>query len=108
MHYSIEPRDQVYVKGYGFLSFAMIIGKKERGKYSHEHLNIAKISTTNTLKTASKRAIPKAVEATDDLIGNKTAEKITKASQISLNSSSNTAKSKAENIKFDKEIPKER
>ena len=28
MCYSIEPRDQVYVKGYGFLSFAKNIGNK--------------------------------------------------------------------------------
>ena len=28
MRYSIEPRDQVYVKGYGFLSFAKNIGNK--------------------------------------------------------------------------------
>ena len=27
MHYSIEPRDRRYVKGYGFLSFAKSIGK---------------------------------------------------------------------------------
>ena len=28
MCYSIEPRDQIYVKGYDFLSFAKNIGKK--------------------------------------------------------------------------------
>ena len=28
MPYSTEPRDQIYVKGYGFLSFAKNIGKK--------------------------------------------------------------------------------
>ena len=27
MRYSIEPRDRIYVKGYGFLSFAKNIGK---------------------------------------------------------------------------------
>ena len=26
MGYSIEPRDRMYVKGYGFLSFAKILG----------------------------------------------------------------------------------
>ena len=27
MRYSIEPRERIYVKGYGFLSFAKIMGK---------------------------------------------------------------------------------
>ena len=27
MHYSIKPRDRIYVKGYGFLSFAQNMGK---------------------------------------------------------------------------------
>ena len=27
MHYSIEPRGRIFVKGYGFLSFARNIGK---------------------------------------------------------------------------------
>ena len=27
MRYSIEPRDRIYVKGYGFLSFAKNLGK---------------------------------------------------------------------------------
>ena len=26
MRYSIEPRERIYVKGYGFLSFARILG----------------------------------------------------------------------------------
>ena len=25
--YSVQPRDQIFVKGYGFLSFARIMGK---------------------------------------------------------------------------------
>ena len=33
--------------------------------------------TTDAIQTASKRAIKKAAEATGDLIGNKTADKIT-------------------------------
>ena len=28
MRYSAQPRDQIFVKGYGFLSFAKNIGKK--------------------------------------------------------------------------------
>ena len=27
-HYSVQPRDQIFVKGYGFLSFAENIYKK--------------------------------------------------------------------------------
>ena len=30
MRYSIDPRDRRYVKGYGFLSFAINIGKKHK------------------------------------------------------------------------------
>ena len=34
MHYSIEPRDRRYAKGYGFLSFAKKSGKNVSSKYS--------------------------------------------------------------------------
>ena len=27
MHYSVQPRDQIFVKGYGFLSFAKSMSK---------------------------------------------------------------------------------
>ena len=40
-----------------------------------------KKSTTDTIKTASKRAIQKTAEATDDLVGKKIAVKITSASK---------------------------
>ena len=38
---------------------------------------VLKTSTTDAIKTASKRAIQKAAEATGDLIGNRIADKIT-------------------------------
>ena len=76
MRYSIEPRDRIYVKEYGFLSFAKYMGKKLSNKYGRKFLDSAKKSTTDTIKTASKRAIQKTAEATRDLIGNKTADKI--------------------------------
>ena len=57
MRYSIEPKDQIYVKGYGFLSFAKNIGKNLSNKYSQKPLDIAKKSTTFATKAASKRAI---------------------------------------------------
>ena len=42
-----------------------------------------KKSTTDALKTTSKRAIQKTVEATGDLIGNKITDKTTSVSKIS-------------------------
>ena len=77
MRYSIEPRDRIYVKRYGFLSFAKNIGKNLSNKNSQEIIFTAKKNTTDAIKTASKRAIQKTVEPTGDLIGNKIAEKIT-------------------------------
>ena len=59
MGYSIEPRDRIYVKGYGVLSFAKNIGKKLSNKYSEKLIDSAKKSTTDAIKTASKRAIQK-------------------------------------------------
>ena len=43
MRYSIEPRDRIYVKGYGFLSFAKNTGKSLSNKYGQELLDSAKI-----------------------------------------------------------------
>ena len=81
MTYSIEPRDRTYVKGYGFLSFAKDMGKSLSNKYGQKPLDSAKKSTTDAIKTASKRAIQKAAEATGDLIGNKIADKVTSVSK---------------------------
>ena len=81
MKYSIEPRDRIYVKGYGFLSFAKNMGKSLSNKYSQKILDSAKKSTTDIIKTASKRAIQKTAETTGGLIGNKIADKITSVSK---------------------------
>ena len=81
MRYSIEPRDRIYVKGYGFLSFAKNMGKSLSNKYGQKLLDSAKKSTTDAIKTASKRAITETAEVTGDLIGNKIADKITSASK---------------------------
>ena len=83
MRYSIEPRDRIYVKGSGFLSFTKNIGKNLSNKYGQKLLNSAKKSTTDVIKTASQRAIPKTAEATGVLIGNKIADKITSVSKKS-------------------------
>ena len=88
MHYSIEPRDRIYVKGYGFLSFAKNIGthagkvaKSMSNKYSQKLLDIAKKATTDAIKTASKRAIQKTEKGTGDFIGDKIADKMTSISK---------------------------
>ena len=83
MRYSIEPRDRIYVKGYGFLSFAKNMGKNLSNKYRQKIFDTAKKSTTDAIKTASKRAIQKTAEASGDLIGNKIADKITSISNKS-------------------------
>ena len=78
---SVQPRDRILVKGYGFLSFAKNIGenigknisKNLSSKYSpgmlavHQKLlDHAKQSATDAFKTTSKRVIQKTVEATGD------------------------------------------
>ena len=57
MRCSIEPRDRIYVKGYGFLSFAKNVGKSLSNKYSQQLFDSAKESTTDAIKIASKRHI---------------------------------------------------
>ena len=81
MRYSIKPRDRIYVKGYGFLSFTKNMGKYLSNKYGQKRLDGAKKSTTDAINTSSKRAIPKTAEATGDLIGNKISGKITSVSK---------------------------
>ena len=83
MRYLIEPKNSISVKGCGFLSFAKSIGKNLSNKYSQKLLDTARKSTTDTLKTASKRGIQKTAEATGDLVGKKIADKITSVSKKS-------------------------
>ena len=85
MRHSIEPRYRVYVKGYGFLSFAKNMDKSLSSKYGQKLLDSSKKGTTDAIKTASKRTIKKTAEATGDLIGNKIADKITSISKKSSN-----------------------
>ena len=73
MRSSIEPRD----------------GKSLSNKYGRKFLDSAKKSTTDIIKTPSKRAIQKTAEATGDLIGNKIADKITSVSKKSNNNNNN-------------------
>ena len=81
MRYSTEPRDRIYLREYGFLSFAKKMDKNLSNKYSQKIFDSAKKSTTDAIKTASKRAIQKPEEATGDLIGNKIADKIRSVSK---------------------------
>ena len=63
MRYSVQPRDRIFAKGYGFLSFAKNIGKNisknVKGKYSQKLLDHARQSATHALKTTSKRVTQK-------------------------------------------------
>ena len=81
MRYSIEPRDRIHVKGYGFLSFAKNMSKNLSNKYCQKLLDSAKKSTTDAIKTALKRAIQKPAEAIGDFLGKNTADKITSFSK---------------------------
>ena len=77
------------IKGYGFLSFAKNMSKGLSSKYGQKRLDSAKKSTTDAIKTASKRAIQKTTEATGDLIGNKIADKIKSVSKKPSNNNNN-------------------
>ena len=85
-----------FVKGYGFLPFAKYIGKiltkNLSGKYSQEILDLAKQSETDRIKTSSKRALQKIAEATSDLTGSKTVNKIKRASKKSPKTNSEMSK----------------
>ena len=108
MRISIEPRDRIYVIGYGFLSFAKNIGKNVSNKYDQKLLDSAKKPTTDAIKTASKRAIQKTAEATGDLIGNKIADKITSVSKKSSVEHSVELHSKNDDANNEIEAPKKR
>ena len=87
MRYTIELRGGIYVKGYGFVSFAKNMGKSLSNKYGQKLKNLldsAKKSTADAIKTATKRAIQKIAEATGDLIRNKIADKITSVQRRNL------------------------
>ena len=109
MRYSVQPKDRIYVKGYGFLSFAKNMDTHLSNRYCQKLLDTAKTSATDSTKTASKRAIPKIAEATGDLIGNKTAHKITTISKNSSRALHSVELSSHNNEANDElEVPKER
>ena len=59
------------------MSIAKKMGKSLSNEYGQKRLDCAKKSTTDAIKTASKRAIQKTAKTTVDLIGNNIADKIT-------------------------------
>ena len=67
MRYSTEPKYRKYVKGYGFLSFAI----KFDDKYGKKLMDTAIKTGIDAAKAASKWVVKKTAEATGDLIGNK-------------------------------------
>ena len=73
MHYSIEPRERRCVKGYGFLSFARNFSDKYSKSLMDKGIDLSKTFA----KTAGKKILKETAKATGDLIGNKTADKIT-------------------------------
>ena len=83
------------------MSFTKNMGKILSNKYGQKLLDSAKKSTTDAIKTASKRAIQKTAEATGDLIGNKIADKITSVSnKKSTKELPNTDEREEENVEI--------
>ena len=68
-------KQEIYVKGYGFLSLAKNMGKSLSSIYGQKPFDCAKKSTTDAT-TASKIAIQKTAEGTGSLICNNIADKI--------------------------------
>ena len=75
-------------------------------KYSQKLLDSAKKSTTDAMKTASKRIIQKNAEATGDLICNKIVDKIISISESRVELHSVKLHSKIDENEI--KIPKER
>ena len=59
MRYSIKLIDRIYVKGYGFLSFAKNIDTHLSNKYSEECLNSAKKSCTDAITLLQREQFKK-------------------------------------------------
>ena len=86
------------------MPFAKNMGKNLTSKYGQKRLDSAKKSTTDVIKTTSKRPIQKAAEATGDLTGNKIADKITSV----LKKSSTKLHSQNKEANDESGTPKER
>ena len=73
MRYSIELKKRIYVKGYGFMSFARNFSDKYSKSLIDKGIDVSKTFA----KTAGKRILKESARATGDLTGNKIADKIT-------------------------------
>ena len=78
-HCSKEPRTRKYVKGYGILSFARNLSNK----YGKKLLDTVTKKRLDALKTASKKVVRKAAEATEKFKGNKITDRIAKLAENS-------------------------
>ena len=76
------------------------MGKNLSNKYGQKILYSAKKSTTDVIKTASKRAIQKTAEATGDLIGNQIADKITSISKKPVKELPNNDEREEQNVEI--------
>ena len=81
--------------------------KNLSSEYGQKLLDSAEKSTTDAIKTASKRGIQKTAQATCDFIGNKIADKITSVSKKSL-TELHSKKLQNNKANDETEIPKER
>ena len=90
------------------MSIAKKMGKMLSNEYGQKRLDCAKKSTTDAIKTASKRAIQKIVEVTGDLIGNKIADKITSVSKKSSAENSMELNCKKPHSDDEIEVPEKR
>ena len=82
--------------------------KNLSSKRNQKYLDHAKQSRTDAIKITSKRTVENITKATGDLIDLEIANKITKVSGNSPQNKSGTVRNETENIKLDREIPKER
>lgn len=58
MKYSIEPREQIYVRDYGHLSFTKNKGKNLKRKYGQKLLTVQEVSNRCT-QNSFKKSDPK-------------------------------------------------
>ena len=96
MRYSLEPHYRRYVQGPGFMSFArnignkygkkifdksLDVGKSMKKKYGKKVLDNSLSAGKDFAKIAGKKVLTKSAEATDDMIGNKIADRIIKTTR---------------------------
>ena len=74
--------------------------KSLSNRYGQKLLDSAAKSTTDAIKTASKRAIQITAEATGDLTGNKIADKITSVSKKPSNNNNNINSNSNEDVEI--------